>query len=198
MGLQGLPPADGTLDDFRRRLAIRQPTLDTDPDVARAGVALVLQGFADNVELLLIQRAIRDGDPWSGHVAFPGGRHHADDATIVDTASRETYEEVGIDLRGHGELIGRLDDLHAAARGRALVVSPLVWALVRSVKLRLDAREVQSAVWLPLSFLHRPVARAVCQRTVDGVPQDFPAYHYEGYTIWGHTYTMIEELLGMV
>ena len=198
MGLQGLPLTDGTLDDFRRRLAIREPRLDTDPDVARAGVTLVLRGFATNVELLLIQRAMRDGDPWSDHVAFPGGRHHADDATIVDTALRETYEEVGIDLRGHGELIGRLDDLHAAAQGNALVVSPVVWALVRSAKLRLDAREVQSAAWLPLSFLRRPVARAVCQRTVDGVPRDFPAYRYEGYTIWGHTYTMIEGLLGVV
>ena len=145
------------LTQIRARLTAYRPHVIEEPRVARAAVALVLADPGDGVELLLIRRATRDDDPWSGHMALPGGRRDPDDADAVATASRETLEEVGVDLGADAEVIGRLDELRAVARHRPLdlVITPVVFVLHRAVVLRPSPREVESAVWVPLSFLDR-------------------------------------------
>ena len=87
-------------------------------------------------------------------MALPGGRRDPDDADVIATAVREAREEVGVDLTVDAEPIGRLDELRAVARHRPLdlVISPVVFALHRPVSLTLSPREVESAVWVPLSF----------------------------------------------
>ncbi len=161
---------------------------------------MVLRGTGSDVELLLIQRAVRDDDPWSGHMAFPGGRRNPDDVDLIDTAVRETREEVGIDLRTHGEVIGHLDEVRAMARHRPvdLVISPVVCALRTRVPLTLAAQEVDSAVWVPLSFFRSPAARGTYRRTLDGIESEFPAYRYGRYTIWGLTYRILEGFLELI
>jgi 8-oxo-dGTP pyrophosphatase MutT (NUDIX family) len=185
------------LEEIRARLAAYRPTLIEEHKVARASVAVVLSEGAAGVELLLIQRAMRDDDPWSGHMALPGGRRDPDDADVIATAVRETREEVGIDLTVDGEPIGRLDELRAVARHRPLdlVISPVAFALQRPVMLTLNPREVDSAVWVPFSFFFRPQARATYSRTLDGIASDYPAFRYEHYTIWGLTHRILEGFL---
>jgi 8-oxo-dGTP pyrophosphatase MutT (NUDIX family) len=185
------------LEEIRARLAAYRPALIDERRVARASVAMVLGEGAARVELLLIQRATRDDDPWSGHMALPGGRRDPDDADVIATAVRETREEVGIDLTVDGEPIGRLDELRAVARHRPLdlVISPVVFALKRRVTLTLNPREVDSAVWVPLSFFSTPDARATYGRTLDGIASDYPAFRYERYTIWGLTHRILEGFL---
>src|SRR6185295_16981272 len=87
------------------RLRDYRPHKEGGTPVARASVAMVLAESGGEVDLLLIHRATRDDDPWSGHMAFPGGRRHPDDTDVVHTAVRETLEEVGIDLSGGGKLL---------------------------------------------------------------------------------------------
>lgn len=185
------------VEEIRARLAAYRPTLIDEQKVARASVAIVLGGGATGVELLLIQRATRDDDPWSGHMALPGGRRDPDDADVIATAVRETREEVGVDLTVDGEPIGRLDELRAIARHRPLdlVISPVVFALRRPVMLTLNPREVDSTVWVPLTFLGTPDARATHSRTLDGIASDYPAFRYERYTIWGLTHRILEGFL---
>src|SRR4029450_1300778 len=97
------------IEAIRRALVLHEPALQPVAP-ARAAVAVVLRpGAADSAELLLIERARKAGDPWSGHMALPGGRHDPEDVELRSTAERETLEEVGIDLRG-GELLGQLED----------------------------------------------------------------------------------------
>jgi 8-oxo-dGTP pyrophosphatase MutT (NUDIX family) len=160
----------------------------------------VLGDRGDGVELLFIQRATRDDDPWSGHMALPGGRRDPDDRDVAATAIRETSEEVGIDLATDATPIGRLDELRAIARHRPLdlVISPVVFALRRPVTLTLSPREVESAVWVPLSFFVTPGARATYSRTLDGIASEFPAFRYERYTIWGLTHRILEGFLALV
>ena len=188
------------LERIRARLATHKPALIAERKVARAAVALVLGGAEPGVELLLIQRAARDDDPWSGHIALPGGRRDPGDADATATAVRETREEVGIDLAADGEPLGRLDELRAVARHRPLdlVISPVVFALHRVAPLTLNAREVESAVWVPLSFFVSPDARTTHRRTLDGVSGEFPAFRYGRYTIWGLTHRILEGFLNIV
>ena len=188
------------LETIRARLTPYQPSLIAEPKVARASVALVLAPADEGVELLLIRRATRDNDPWSGHIAFPGGRRDPSDPDPIATAIRETREEVGIDLVTDAEPIGRLDELRAIARQRPLdlVISPIVFSLRRPVTLALSAREVTGAVWVPLAFLASGDARSTHRRTLDGVSSDFPALRYGDYTIWGLTHRILDGFLTIV
>lgn len=189
-----------TVEDIRARLARHLPARIEDAKVARASVAIVLGAGAAGTQLLLIQRATRDDDPWSGHMALPGGRRDPDDADALATAVRETREEVGIDLSANAEPIGGLDELRAVARNRPLdlVISPMVFALHRPVTLALSPREVDSAVWVPLAFLASPGARATHRRTLDDISSEFPAFRYEHYTIWGLTHRILKGFLEII
>jgi 8-oxo-dGTP pyrophosphatase MutT (NUDIX family) len=94
-------------------------------------VALVLrEGRAQGAEILFIERAEKEGDPWSGHMAFPGGRVDSSGESPEQAAVRETLEEVGLSLAG-GERLGRLDDLEGRHAGRAsgMVISAFVYHL---------------------------------------------------------------------
>lgn len=189
-----------TVAEIRARLATYRPALIEDAKAARASVAMVLREGGAGVELLLIQRAVRDNDPWSGHVAFPGGRRDPDDADPIATAVRETREEVGIDLAAAGAPIGRLDELRAIARHRPLdlVISPVVFALEAPATITVAPREVESAVWVPLPFFTSAAARSTYRRSLEGIDSEFPAFRYETYTIWGLTHRMLEAFLGLV
>lgn len=149
--------------------------------------------------MLMIRRAQRDGDPWSGHMGFPGGRAESDDAHSLDTARRETIEEIGMDCERHAQLVGRLSDLsaHAWLWRRPLVVTPWVFRLHSEPQLRLNA-EVDETVWVPLSFLSEYANRTSMQVSWAGRSRDFDCYHYRQYTIWGLSLRMIDELLAVL
>lgn len=158
-----------------------------------AAVAMLLREGPSGPEVFLIRRAEQPHDPWSGHMAFPGGRQHAEDPTLLDTAIRETREEVGLDLHGEAEHIGQLDDLQAIARGKPLetVIRPFVFEIHRESPIRPDAREVAEALWTPLLPLYRGDADTTRPYQWHGTQIDFPAYDVDGRVVWGLTYQML-------
>src|ERR1700686_1895287 len=109
---------------IRAALASHSPiAADEEDGVRQAAVALIFRlGKADVLELLFIKRAEYAGDPWSGQIAFPGGRAEAGDTSLAETAIRETHEETGIDLAREGFMIGALDDL----RPRTVSLPPIM------------------------------------------------------------------------
>jgi 8-oxo-dGTP pyrophosphatase MutT (NUDIX family) len=172
--------------------------------VKRAAVAVVLRERAGEAEVLLIRRALRDGDPWSGHVAFPGGRADPSDASLEATAIRETREEVGLDLAAPGvRCLGRLPDFAPLRRVVGLAITPVVFELAGDPPLTPDAREVAATAWVPLAALAsgahggrllywwRPLPRVPLP-----VPLVLACWRWEGLTIWGLTYRILEALLG--
>jgi 8-oxo-dGTP pyrophosphatase MutT (NUDIX family) len=190
---------DQRLRALRHGLQQRPPRLlDADEDVARAAVTLLVRPAISDLEILLIQRPTSESDPWSGHMALPGGRRQADEDDVV-TAIRETREEVGIDLASDGDLIGRLDDVRPSRGGPRIAVSPFVFAVPRAINAIPDPREVASIVWIPLQHLADPASAAEHLHVLPaGGRLRFPAFQYHGYVIWGLTHRMLLQFLGIV
>lgn len=178
-------------------LAQRKPRDIEGPGEARAAVAVLLRPTGGDAEILLIRRALRGGDPWSGHMAFPGGRVQPEDASLVHTAARETREEVGIDLFSTARLVGRLDELEPMFRGRpvGLVVRPYVWEVTRPVEPIPEPREVERVVWAKCSLLARPEARTRHFVRIGASEVQVPAFRVGDDIVWGLTYRMLESLL---
>jgi 8-oxo-dGTP pyrophosphatase MutT (NUDIX family) len=165
----------------------------------RSAVAMILQVRAGQLHILMIKRAEREGDPWSGHMAFPGGRMDRSDANGYAVAVRETEEEIGLALGATDECIGRLSDLLARPRRGmfGMTVSPFVFRLDREVTFTPN-HEVAEVVWVPLEYLTEPRNREEMVMDIRGFRMSVPCYHFEGRCIWGLSLMMLDELLDLV
>lgn len=165
----------------------------------RSAVAMILQVREGELHILMIKRAEREGDPWSGHMAFPGGRMDSGDANGYAVAVRETEEEVGLFLGEEDLCIGRLSDLHARPhRGPfGMAVSPFVFRLDREVTFTPNY-EVAEVIWVPLEFLLDEANQQEMTWSYKGVEMPVPCYWYEGRCIWGLSLMMLGELLDLV
>jgi len=164
-----------------------------------AAVAAVLRDGPDGAEVLLIRRAEHELDPWSGHMAFPGGRFDPDDVDLLTTALRETREEVGIDLRTHGCLLGPLDRVPAIARGKrvGMTIAPFVFALEKSGEISPN-QEVVETIWAPLAALARGENATSVSFEYEGQNLSLPGWDVDGRVVWGLTYRMLQALLEKV
>lgn len=164
-----------------------------------AAVAAVLRPRPGGAEVLLIRRAAREGDPWSGHMALPGGREDMADPDLCHTATRETHEEVGLDLTRYGRLLGRLDDIPAIARGRriGMTIAPFVFELVEERPL-VTNEEVEEVIWAPLSPLARGETATTVDYVLEGRRLELPAFDVRGRIVWGLTYRMLESLFAVL
>lgn len=165
----------------------------------RSAVAMILQVRQGELNILMIKRAEREGDPWSGHMAFPGGRMDKTDAHGFAVAVRETEEEVGLTLGDNDQCIGRLSDIITRPkRGPfGMAVTPFVFRLERKVTFTPN-EEVAEVVWVPLEFLLDGDNRERMEWKYKGVKMPLPCYMYEGRRIWGLSLMMLDELMDLV
>ncbi len=166
-----------------------QPPDDFQDEAVEACVAAIL--FGEDDRLLLIQRREAAEDPWSGHVALPGGRAEAGDATPMDTLLREVREEVGLDLREDADFLGCLPP-QAPANRPEMPVLPYVVRLDAVPDVRTN-HEVQSHFAVPLADLPATEGRTVVE--VRGRVLSVPAFLVEGQVVWGFTFRVLEKLL---
>lgn len=190
--------ADGTIERVERALRSR-PRLELEAS-RRAVVAVALRALGpDETSVLLIQRSLRPADPWSGQISFPGGRIDPRDKSPFDAAIRETLEEVGVDLRVHGRLLGQSDDLRAMARGLALdlVITPFVFELVTpatALPLTLQPDEVDGVLWAPFEAMAAGRHDGTYSHQRDGTTVKLPCYEVGGKVVWGLTFMMLRTL----
>ena len=190
---------DARIARLEAELGSRNPVEADHSGARRAAVAILIRyGEVGEPELLFIQRAEYEGDPWSGHIAFPGGREEPGDDSLLETAIRETYEETGLDLRGKCQLLGVLDDLRPRTiRLPSVVVRPFAF-LVSELAEPVLSPEVAGAFWVPLSvLLDRSVWRDARVKAGDSEISRF-AFHHEGYVVWGMTERILSGLLGLI
>lgn len=179
------------LESLRNR---RSRLLDPAADALTASVAVLLREAAGGMELLFLLRAQRDGDPWSGHISFPGGKIDASDEGPRQTAIRETREETGLDL-ARAESVCRLDD--QATHLSKVHVAAYVFYLENGSLLSLN-HEVRKACWIPLAELmdeRRYVTATVAGEWGVREVCAIDLLDGEGPVLWGLTYRFTAQVL---
>lgn len=192
--------AHPTIASLRAALDAHTPVAaDDEEGVRKAAVALIFRvGEKGSAELLFIKRAEYEGDPWSGQIAFPGGRAEAGDSSLAETAIRETREETGIDLAAEGMMIGVLDDLSPLTiRLPAVVVRPYVALLDRKEPLVLSP-EVAAAFWLPFGELADAEQWYTDTVFARGMQINARVFRHQDHVIWGMTERILAQLLELM
>lgn len=161
-----------------------------------AAILLALRARTDGEpELLMIKRADAAGDPWSGHIACPGGRAEPEDADLAATAVRETLEETGVDVARDGRVLGHLDDVSpVSSHLPPLVIRPYVALVRRDVRI-LPSAEVAAAFWVPIAELRAPAAWGTGTVLVRGVERRVSVFRHGVHTVWGLTERVLRQFL---
>lgn len=187
-----------TGDEARLRAAIERlrGTGETVPENAReAAVAVLLRGSGlDDFSVLLMRRAYRETDPWSGQIGLPGGHVEEIDDDLVATARRESVEEVGVDPMGGSEAIhlGALPVLQATSRAKRmpLFITPIVFYRAE-VEEPTCGPEADEAFWLPMRMALSGVLDADHRYEHKGLVRMLPSWRFEDRTIWGMTHGIL-------
>lgn len=182
-----------------RRLAERPGKIVEYAGNARhAAVALMLRDRGGSLELLLIKRAEFESDPWSGHIALPGGRAEPGDRDLEETVVRETREEIAIDLATSGVFLGTLDEVHPRTPVLPpVVVRPFVVAVNATVAPKPSA-EVAEAFWVPVDLLRAPSAWTESPISVRGVDRRVMSYRHGPHLIWGLTERVLSGFVALM
>ena len=183
-----------TLEEIKNSLANYEPDLfEIDGNTRQAAVAVVLRQREAHCDIMFIKRASTDGDPWSGHMAFPGGHKDSTDVTLQSAAIRETLEETGLDL-GSSEFLGTLSHQRAAPRGRVInmLVAPFVFGIRDNPPL-CPNHEVEDIVWGALPEMFEGSNHGVESFMVGNTPTKFNGYRLKPERfVWGLTYRTLQ------
>ncbi len=185
------------IDHSPRKVPVREKT-------RQAAVSVVLRPYERNgekdTEALFILRATKDGDPWSGHMAFPGGHLESHDESLRHAAERETHEEIGLDLIQHGEFIGQIDPVQANPKGRDLdmVVTPFVYELKQHDVRFAPNYEVADVLWGSLRDMHTGHSHTMGEFMIAGERVNYPGYGVGDEIVWGLTYRMLDLFFAML
>ena len=160
----------------------------------QASVAMVLRNLDSGPQMFFIERARNENDPWSGQIAFPGGNRDDTDPDAVSTATRETFEEVGIPLSPDC-LIGRLNDQQGRNNYHSLdlVISCFVFEL-KDYHETCNNYEVADSFWVDIDHLS-DLENRIAHRTSYS-PDPYPGILLDSERVlWGLTYRFVQMFL---
>ncbi len=189
------------LTRLAKRLAARESlTIDAAGDGRYAAIALVVRGTRDgDPELLLIKRAVMERDPWSGHIACPGGRMEPQDKDLEETAIRETREETAVDIARDGVILGTLDDISPRTPTLPpIVIRPFV-AVVRPNVEIVPSDEVAEAFWVPLAAIEEAASWGKGMVPIRGVgDREVDVFRHGDYVVWGLTHRALTQFVELL
>ena len=164
------------------------------PSARRAGVLIVLYAKKGLPYILLTKRSQLVANH-RGEISLPGGSADGGDESSMETALRETWEEVGIRVQGT-QVLGGLDEIYTAKSN--YLISPYV-AYVESLdQIRPSEQEIVGVLEVPLGVLLDPANRREALREIDGAPRRIQFYAYDDQEIWGATARILDQFLEAV
>ena len=185
--LSQLPRAIPEIDSSR--------TADSIANRMEAAVAIIVRPRI-KMDLLLIKRATNKKDPWSGHMALPGGRWEPGDSNLQKTVIRETLEETGVDLTHQCLKFGRLEDFRPQNPKLPIArIAPFVFAVPPKTEAWVASQELESIHWVPIDLLTNPATRSSTRVLASGLSKQFPSYHVDGEHVWGLTHRILSQFL---
>jgi 8-oxo-dGTP pyrophosphatase MutT (NUDIX family) len=190
-----------TIQKIEERLQAHEPLIPAmGRSTRQAAVAAILRESESGTEALFIRRAERVGDIWSGHMAFPGGHREEQDQDLQETAVRETWEEIGLDLNGHARLLGHLDyiDVNPIGTSLQMVVAPYVYVLTGATPELSPNHEVADVLWGSIRDMYYGDSHTSRDFHVRGETQTFAGYGIEDQIVWGLTYRMLGQFFSIL
>ena len=175
-------PSSDTIE--RLANALRPPSEESD-EAAEAAVALLLKPSGDDLRIFFVKRVENPTDPWSGQMAFPGGKRDPQDQDLKQTVTRETLEETGINLHYNCRFLGALKPMRSTQRPEMRVL-PFIIVLEHEPSIDLN-EELEWYIWISAEELVQHKGRAKL---------DFgavPAFSIGDSVIWGLTYRILEK-----
>jgi 8-oxo-dGTP diphosphatase len=179
------------LEALRLSLRGQREPFRSDSKKPRGAVSVLIKEEAENLWLLMIKRGENPRDPWSGQMAFPGGHADPVDRSLMDTATRETLEEVAIDVRDQ-EFLGCLRNLEP--RNAPMLVAPFVFLLLREVH-PTESTEAREILWVPMSFLLNQKNVSSLTVPIGDREISMGCYVYMDHTIWGLSFRIIRDIV---
>jgi 8-oxo-dGTP pyrophosphatase MutT (NUDIX family) len=185
-------PIGPALTKLKETLTTRN--LSGTEELVDAVVALLLHEDGSHLYLLLIHRAERIDDPWSGQIGLPGGRVEKTDSSAREAVKREVSEEIGVDLNRDGRELGTLS-IGSPMRRLDMKVQPWVYALTVRPEINISP-EVQEGFWVHVSSL--PSRRTSTEIEIRGARREVNAFLVDGRVVWGYTHRVLNELLSIL
>ncbi len=182
------------IETLRRFLAGQQEPFHSDSKKPRGAVAVLFREQADDLWLLMIKRRENPQDPWSGQMAFPGGHSDLEDQTLLDTATREAFEEIGIDIRNQS-FLGCLHNVQP--KNAPKVIAPFLFLISGEIHPK-TSREAVEVLWVPMSFLFKPKNVTSFKVPVGRREISMGCYLYLNHLIWGMSFRIIQEIISIV
>ena len=183
-----------TLELLAATLEARAPRrLDAAPPLLRAGVLIPIFHSGNAPEVLFTRRT-DTVLTHKGQISFPGGQREPTDASMVETALRESYEEIGLDP-ARVVVLGELDDVFTSVSG--FVVTPVIGVVRDGLQDLVPApAEVRSVFTVPVDQLRDERVHTTQTREVDGQRYRIHYYTVGDDVIWGATGYIVHQFLG--
>lgn len=156
---------------------------------ANAAVVVLLRAVNQGFQVLFVKRSEKDGDPWSGQTAFPGGKRDPEDRNLKETVVREALEETSINLLECCRFLGAMEPVRSTQKPEMQIL-PFVVLLEKEQAIKLN-EELTEYFWTPLKEL------AKLRGTARFSFGEYPAYIIERHIIWGLTYKILHNLLSL-
>ncbi|MFO7614557.1 MAG: CoA pyrophosphatase [Bacteroidales bacterium] len=190
-----LPGMDAQMKMAGMRRIIRQGKIQATSHAKKAGVLILFFPDNDDIKLVFIRRNEYKG-VHSGQISFPGGRHEPEDRDLIETALRETEEEIGIS-RNNVNLIGLLTDLFIPPSH--FLVTPVVGFITERPVFQPDPEEVKGILEVSLKDILSKDAQQVKKITIfPGVRWKVPCFYVHETVIWGATAMILNELVEVI
>ncbi len=180
------------LEELRAALAVRSERAAPSGSFVPSAVLVLVYPSGDDHSVLLHKRSQRVVHH-KGDIAFPGGVQEEGES-LLDTALRETHEEIGVDP-ADVEVLGRLDDTPTTAN---YLISPYVGTIPSPYEFRPNGDEVEALLEAPVSGLLNPEDRRDDVRLVDGELKRIPCFAHDGHLIVGATAMILGALVELI